>query len=149
MSLNAAPGSDLCRQLLAVTERLSALVMEELRLLADRRMPPVGSNSAEEKERLARVYRVEVARIREHPHLVAGASSEERQRLRAACERLEGAVEAHAQALDAFVSLSEGLVKAIAAEIGSERAAPRGYGPMVRPNAVSAGVTGVAFNSKA
>jgi hypothetical protein len=149
MSLYATPGSDLCLQLTAVSERLHALVTEELRLLSSRRLPSPGGTSVDEKERLARVYRIEVSRIKEQPHLIASASPAERGRLAQASQRLEEAVQSHAVALEAFSAVAEGLVKAIAAEIGAERSAPRGYGPNIKTNTSRSSYTGVAFNSKA
>lgn len=146
--LDARPGSDLCQQLISLTERLSALAEAETARLRARVFAP--APEAEERERLGRVYRTEVSRIRQNPALIAAARAQDRAALTKATQRLEQVTEAHAAAVEAFRKVSEGLVRTIVEEVARAREAPRGYGPKAASQpSPRTGQTGVALNAKA
>jgi hypothetical protein len=63
MALIADDAADRAQQMLLVTERLTAIVLEETRRI-DAREAPLGGAEAEEKQRLANAYRLELARIK-------------------------------------------------------------------------------------
>ncbi len=62
------------------------------------------------------------------PTLLAGISESFKAELREAAKQLEEGLEAHARALTATRTVTEGLVRSIAAEIASARSAPAAYG---------------------
>ena len=144
MGLMAEPGDDLAEQMLALTERLRGLIEEETLAIRARRLDAAGAGF-EEKERLARVYRTEFNRIRANPDLIGAARPELRARLATEAKALEAALETHGASLAAFKEISEGLVRAIAAEIVDAKAAPQGYSGGGR-STPRTGATGVAVN---
>lgn len=114
-------------QLLAMTKRLTALVQAEITALEAHRLD--GSSADwDEKERLAHSWRLEVAAIKQNPALLQGVTDDRKADLRSAAKELEDSLEAHARSLSAMKHVTEGLVRSIAAEIASARAAPAGYG---------------------
>lgn len=136
-------------QLLAMTQRLADLVAAEIEAMKARKLT---SQSAEwdEKERLVHAWRLEVSRVKADPTLLAGINAELKAGLRDAAKQLEQGLEAHAQALTATRTVTEGLVRSIAAEIASNRSAPAAYG---RTGAVNGGqrreASGLAVDAKA
>lgn len=116
MALIADDAADRAQQLLALTERLIAILKEETALIEARRPLP-DRGAAEEKARLVNAYRLEMARIKAEPALIEGAPPALSASLRNATLTLNEALAAHALALEAVKTLTEGLVQAIAEEI--------------------------------
>lgn len=135
-------------QILAMTERLNALVTAEIRALAARRLDGAGADW-EEKERLVHAYRLEIANLKANPQALDGARPDQRQKLRDGAERLEQALDAHAQALAAMKVVTEGLVRAIADEVASARSAPTGYGRSGGVEPQRRDASGLTVNAKA
>ena len=144
MGLMAEPGNDFAEQMLALTERLATLIEAETVAVKTRKLSAAGADF-EEKERLARVYRVEFNRIKQDPSLLEGARMELRDQLKDASKRLQDSLLTHNIALEAFKEISEGLVRTIAEEVANHRAAPQGYGGGGQ-SAPRSGATGVAVN---
>jgi hypothetical protein len=126
MALHADDAADRVDQLITLTERLTDLMREDLADLEARR-PSLAR--AEELGRLANIYRHESTRVRRDPSLIAGAPVVDRSRLKAATERFDATLTRHAAAVEAARTVSEGLVRAIAEEVGRSRPAASGYGP--------------------
>ena len=72
MALLADDARDRAEQLLLITERLTAMVTEETRRI-DARQSPLEGAQADEKNRLANAYRLELARIKQEPSLIQSA----------------------------------------------------------------------------
>lgn len=124
MPLLADDADDRGRQLLGLTERLTALVEAERAEIAARRPPDEAA--AAERARLATVYRQEMAQIAQDRRRLAGLAPALSRQLEAATTTFMAALDAHARAVAALKDISEGLVQAIAAEVS--RAQPRGSG---------------------
>src|SRR6185369_13252889 len=72
MALVADHPADRAEQLALITERLTVLIAEETQRI-DARLPPSEGRDAEEKNRLANSYRLELARIKQDPDLLKDA----------------------------------------------------------------------------
>lgn len=141
--------ADRATELLAMTQRLVSLVEAEVQALKTRKLQGP-SAEWDEKERLVHAWRIEVSKIKAEPGLLAGIPADLKLRLRDAAKALEDGLEAHANALMATKSVTEGLVRSIAAEIASSRSAPAAYGRSgtVNPNARRE-ASGLAVDAKA
>ena len=126
MALFADDADDRIGQLTALTERLTERLAEETRAFEARR-PQDAAKGLEETQRLANLYRHESARVKADPALIEGAPLGQRVTLMRATEAFEAVLARHARAVDAARTVSEGLVKAIAAEVAQARS-PGGYG---------------------
>lgn len=135
MALIAEDAKHRVEQLLAVTERLGALIADETRRIQARE-PLLSGADAEEKNRLANAYRLELARIKQDTSLVDTAPAELLLRLRAGTERLHETLGAHEISLAAVKVVTEGLVQAMAEEVVRQRGAT-GYGARGKIEAVS------------
>jgi hypothetical protein len=114
-------------QLILLTERLTTLVAEQAQAFETRR-PQDAVIHVEETGRLANLYRHESARVRGNPALIAGASLAQRTRLRRATEAFDAVLARQARAVGAVKTVTEGLVRAIAEEIASQRQKGSSYG---------------------
>ena len=136
-------------QLLAMTQRLVGLLTVEIEAVKARKLEGPSADW-DEKERLVHAWRIEVSKVKADPEALAGISPQLKADLREAAKELEQKLEAHAMALMATKTVTEGLVRSIAAEIASSRSAPAGYG---RSGAVNAGArreaSGLAVDAKA
>ncbi|MFT3722323.1 MAG: flagellar basal-body protein FlbY [Hyphomonadaceae bacterium] len=141
--------NDRADQLQAMTERLVTLIRDEIAAVKNRTL---SNNSAgwDEKERLVHSWRLEVSRVKADPTLLAGVGEDRKARLREAAKALEEGLEEHARTLNAVKTVTEGLVRSIAAEIASVRSAPAAYG---RSGTVKGGerreASGLAVDAKA
>lgn len=140
---------DRAEQLLAMTLRLTALVEEEIAAVKARKLDASTANW-DEKERLVHAWRLEVSRIKADPSQMSGLSYTRKEALKAAAQNLEAQLQAHERALSAARTVTEGLVRSIAAEIAESRSAPVGYGakgaPAGGPRREASGLT---VNAKA
>jgi hypothetical protein len=139
---------DRAEQLETMTRRLIGLVSSEAAAVRAHRLSAANADW-DEKERLVHAWRIEVSRIKADPSLLAGLSQARKERLRASSRELETALESHAMALAASKAVTEGLVRSIASEIASVRAAPAGYGRSGASAGVNRHASGLAVNAKA
>jgi hypothetical protein len=128
MALVADHPADRAEQLALITERLTALIDEETQRI-DARLPPSEGKGADEKNRLANTYRLELARIKQDPDLVKGAPPALLAALRRQTVALHETLARHEAALNAVKLVSEGLVKAMAEELVRQRSSTSGYAP--------------------
>ena len=141
--------ADRAEQLLAMTRRLDALVSAEIDAIKARRLDG-GSAGWDEKERLAHAWRLEVAHVKADPAALAGIGDGLKAQLREAAAALEDKLGAHALALGAMKTVTEGLVRSIASEIASARSAPAVYGRHGSVNpAAKREASGLAVDAKA
>ena len=149
MALAANDAADRVDQLIILTERLTDLVARQCQCFEQHR-PVDAGRLMEETARLANLYRHESTRIRAEPALVAGAPAELRQRLVRATEAFDAVLHRHGRAVDAARTVTEGLVRAIAEEVASQREQLSGYGPTARPPASAANAaTAITLNHRA
>lgn len=127
MALIADNPQDRAEQLLALTERLADLIVEDTNRLKMREAPLDGPKG-EEKNRLVNAYRLELARVKQDPALIRDASEAAHERLRRATLALQDALAAHELELSALKFVTEGLVQAMAEETNKQRAGARSYG---------------------
>lgn len=127
MALIANDPTDRAEQLLLVTERLTALVIEETRRI-DAREPPLDGEMAEEKQRLANAYRLELARIRDDKSLIEPAAPDLLAKLRKNTALLQEKLAEHEVALSAVKLITEGMVQAMAEELARQQGGDAQYG---------------------
>ena len=126
MALFADDAHDRVAQLIALTERLTAKLAEETRAFENRRPQDV-IGGLEETQRLANLYRHESVRVKADRSLIETAELSQRLALMQATEAFEAVLARHARAVEAARTVSEGIVRAIAAEVADVRS-PGGYG---------------------
>ena len=146
MSLDAAEPQERVDQLIALTVRLTGMMRRESEAFEAHR-PQDALAGAEETGRLANLYRHESMRIRKEPNLISGAPLAQRRKLIEATQQFDEALARHGRAVAAAKTVTEGLVRAIAEEVASQRAVGAGYGHEGRPQAASA--TAVTLNRRA
>lgn len=134
------------RQLLRLTEQLSARLADETRAFEARRPQDVAASLAE-TQGLANAYRRESAQVKADPSALAAAPAPERAALVRATRVFETILAEHSQAVEAARIVSEGLVKAIAAEIAAARPPASAYG--ASGQAAQGDARAVAFNRTA
>jgi len=127
MAISATDAADRVEQLTALTERLTELVALDAQAFEQRRPQDAGRN-LDETSKLANIYRHESARVRANPNLVAAAPLEQRMRLIRATEAFDAVLARQGRALEAAKTVTEGLVRAIAEEVASQRQTGTGYG---------------------
>jgi len=134
------------RQLIDLTERLTASLAEEAKAFEARRPQDAAAIVAGTAE-LANAYRRESAQLKADPSAVAAAPESERKALIRATEAFEIILSRHARVVEAARTVSEGLVRTIAAEVADQRGSPSAYGASGRANAGDG--RAVAFNRTA
>jgi hypothetical protein len=149
MPLIASDANDRASQIMTLTERLTAVLLDEIAWLGEHRTL-MGAPFMDEKMRLSNLYRLEMMRIAEDKSLLDLADKTLLAKLRRATGAFQEAVADNATALNAAKDLTEGLVQAIAAEAASSRAGPATYGSQ-GTNTPIAGTAarGIAFNTQA
>lgn len=148
MALAAANAEDRVAQLIILTERLTALIADEARAY-DAHRPQDVAAKAEETHRLANLYRHESSRVRADPRLVSGAPPQQRQKLIQATEAFDAVLARHGRAVEAAKTVTEGLVKAIADEITSQRQQTASYGPGATTGGYANAATAITLNKRA
>ncbi|MBI3439931.1 MAG: flagellar basal-body protein FlbY [Proteobacteria bacterium] len=128
MALIADHAGDRAEQLVLITARLTTLIEEETQRI-DARLPPAEGEEADEKNRLANTYRLELARIKQDPDLIKGAPPATLAALRQSTVALHETLARHEAALNAVKIVSEGLVHAMAEEMTRQRSSTSGYAP--------------------
>jgi hypothetical protein len=92
-------------------------------------LSPAEGSEADEKNRLANTYRLELARIKQEPDLIKGAPPTSLAALRQRTVTLHEALGRHEAALNAVKLVSEGLVQAMAEEVVRQRSSTSSYTP--------------------
>lgn len=128
MAIAALDARDRVEQLIILTERLTDLVARSAQAFEDGR-PQAAAEVLEETTRLANLYRHESARIRADTSLVNSAPLALRTQLARATEAFDAVLARQGRAIEAARTVTEGLVKAIADEVASQRGETAGYGP--------------------
>ena len=134
------------RQLLDLTERLTARLKAESAAFEARRPQDAAATLAETQE-LANLYRRESAQLKANPSILAAAPAAGRTALMRATEAFEAVLTHHSRAVEAARIVSEGLVRTIAAEVAGQRGSPSAYGASGKANAGDS--RAVAFNRTA
>ncbi|HUZ13823.1 MAG TPA: flagellar basal body protein [Caulobacteraceae bacterium] len=145
MSADADAQAPALEAMISLTERLTSLVADQARAFEQHR-PQDAAAAMPQVSALALAYRDGSARLRAGDAALAGAQPPLRQRLLAASEALEAVLDRQGRALGACRSVTEGLVKAIAAEIAARRGEGAGYGPRAGPRPA---VTAITLNRRA
>lgn len=128
MALDARDAADRVDQLISLTDRLTALMAQQCQAFEQRR-PQDAAAQMEELSRLANVYRHESARVRQAPAMIEAAPLDQRMRLMQSTEAFDAVLARQGRALEAARTVTEGLVRAIAEEVASQRNTGAGYGP--------------------
>ena len=131
-----SPSDERVEQLIVLTERLTDLIAKQATAFEARR-PHEAARHVEETAKLANVYRHESARVRGNVALVQAAQPD-RRRLVRATEAFDAVLARQGRALEAAKTVSEGLVRAIAEEVASQRNEGAGYGPGAASRAADA-----------
>ncbi|HUO20928.1 MAG TPA: flagellar basal body protein [Caulobacteraceae bacterium] len=146
MALDAPDAAGRLLQLIALTDRLTALIAEQVKAFEAGR-PNDAAARAEETGRLANLYRHESLRVQAQPELLAGGPRELRERLMVSTRAFDAVLARHGRAVTAAKTITEGLVRAIAEEIARQRGAVASYGPKARQ--MTAPATAMALNRRA
>jgi hypothetical protein len=146
MGLDANGPAERMEQLVALTERLTALIAEQLRAFEAHR-PQDAAINAEETAKLANLYRHESLRVKGDPALLEGAPTHLKEKLIAATRAFDAVLARHGRAVEAAKTITEGLIRAIAEEVSTQRGAVASYGPKAMQAPRSA--TAVALNRRA
>jgi hypothetical protein len=146
MSLNAATSGERMEQLILLTDRLTALIAEQLRAFEAHR-PQDAALNADETARMANLYRHESLKVKANPSLLAGAPPEVKERLIASTRAFDAVLARHGRAVEAAKTITEGLIRAIAEEVAKQRNGVASYGPKARQAPRPA--TAVALNRRA
>lgn len=115
------------QRLLNLTEGLTQRLDNEMALVRAHRAADMAAGMAETAE-LANQYRRESAQIKADPSLIASASMDEKKALIAATEAFDEILARHSETVEAARRISEGIVRAIATDVASNRALGTGYG---------------------
>ena len=135
MALSAQNSSDRARQLLALTERLTARLTEETVVLEAHR-PQDLQDRLEETRNLSNLYRIESLRVKTDPSLLKGITAQEKQALFKATETFHKQLARYDRAVNAAKTVTEGIVAAIADDMNSRRTSTMTYGARGHTRAV-------------
>lgn len=134
------------RQLINLTQALTERLSAESAAFRALRAQDVAAGMAETQE-LANLYRRESAQAKAAPAFLTVIPADLREALISATQAFESVLAEHASTVDAARQVSEGLVRAIAAEVAGARAQGVGYGASGR--ATEGDGRAVALNRKA
>ena len=150
MAIAAESPADRIDQLVVLTDRLTKLIAGQA-LAFEQHRPQDAVGLVEETSRLANIYRHESAKIRANPALLSEASLNERARLTRATEAFDAVLARQSRALDAARTVTEGLVRAIAEEVATQRhrGAADAYGPSGERSAKPADGSAITLNKRA
>jgi hypothetical protein len=148
MALLADDAADRVAQLIALSKRLLALIAEETGLI-DARQPLPQDGRDEERNRLVNAYRLEMARIRQEPALIADAPEDLIAELKVSTAALQEGLARYERALAAVRAISEGLLRAMAEAAAEHAAGPRTYGAQGAYEQTAAPPPAVALNQRA
>ncbi|ATQ42496.1 flagellar basal body protein [Caulobacter mirabilis] len=134
MALDARDAADRVEQLIILTDRLTGMMAAQCQAFEQRR-PQDAAESMEEMTRLANIYRLESQKVRAAPAMIEAAPLEQRARLMRSTEAFDAVLARQGRAIEAARTITEGLVRAIADEVASQRTSGTGYGPAANPHA--------------
>lgn len=146
MAISAHDATDRVEQLILLTERLTELVARSAQAFEEHR-PQDAAALVDETSRLANIYRHESARVRGNPQMVADAPLIQRTKLVRATEAFDAVLARQGRAIGAAKTVTEGLVRAIAEEVASQRDRSAGYG--ADAGAHKAAATAITLNKRA
>lgn len=144
----ASPSSDRIEAMIVLTERLTARIALDAAAFEQRR-PQEAAGRLEETSRLANLYRHESTRLRQSPNLIAAASPAQKARLVRATEGFDAVLARQGRALQAAKTVTDGLVRAIAEEVASQRSRNGGYGAGGATTAPAGAATAITLNKRA
>ena len=147
MAIAASDATDRVEQLILLTDRLTELVAEQAAAF-EQRQPQTAAAMHEEVSRLANLYRHESARVRGEPRMISGAPTELRTKLVQATEAFDAVLARQGRAIEAARIITEGLVKAIAEEVASQRSQATVYGSGGQQSG-GASATAITLNKRA
>jgi flagellar biosynthesis/type III secretory pathway chaperone len=148
MALAAEDAADRVDQLIILTERLTELIAESCQAFENRR-PQDAATFVDETSRLANLYRHESARVRADPGMVSAAPLAERTKLIRATEAFDAVLARQGRAIEAAKYVTEGLVRAIAEEVASQREQKSTYGSDGQSSAPAGSSTAITLNRTA
>ncbi|MES2032829.1 MAG: flagellar basal body protein [Pseudomonadota bacterium] len=128
MALDSQDAADRVDQLIALTDRLTAMMVVQCQAFEQRRPQDVAVQM-DEMTRLANIYRHESLKVRSSPNLIEDAPLDQRVKLMRATEAFDAVLARHGRAVEAARTITEGLVRAIAEEVAQQRPTGAGYGP--------------------
>lgn len=114
--------------LIALTERLSARLIAETKHLEAHRPQDLAA-SVDETRSLSGLYRQETLKLKHDPSPLSGLSEPLKARLKTATEDFMQVSARHARAVEAAKTVSEGLLRALAEEMGNDAKSGLTYGP--------------------
>ena len=147
MTIAAHDINDRIEQLVAVTERLSELMISETAALKARKLD-ASSTDWSEKEQLAHTYRLEMTDLARNPQEMVAANANLRKVLFERVRSFQSILAEHNKALTAMRTVTEGLVENIAREVAAETNGPQGYGAQGK-TAGKTRASGIAINAQA
>lgn len=127
MPIAADTPTDRVEQLIILTERLNGLVDKEIDLLKTRR-PSELEHLADERNTLSRVYTQEMSLIRQDKNLVRGVAPQLIETLKKITGRFRDRLAEHDRILTAIRTVSERMIKSVAADVNAKSQAVTGYG---------------------
>jgi len=114
--------------LILLTRRLSERLQIETDLL-EAHKPQELAGSVEDTRTLSAHYRQETLRLKNNPSLLTDLSPDLKAQLRTVTETFMAVSQRHARAVEAAKTVSEGLLQAIAEDMGDRSRTTTGYGP--------------------
>lgn len=113
--------------LIALTDRLSECLEQELAALGRRRLDVI-AELHREKTKLTTAYEAEVKQIRQSREMLAGLELDRRQALAIASTRLSRCMIENERALRAARAVNDRVLRAVVEAVERERGQPVGYG---------------------
>lgn len=148
MALIADDPNDRVDQLIALSQRLTALIGEETALI-EKRLPLPEDGRDQERNRLVNAYRLEMARIKQDPGLIETADRERIAHLKAVTAIMQDKVARFEVALNAVRAISEGLLRAMAEAVADQSAGPKRYAATGALDQPTAAPPAIALNQRA
>ncbi len=131
--------------LIAVTERLAALVDQETAMIKAHRMDEM-SRRMEEKSALSEAYRSGFERLREDPALLSRSAPAQVERLKAAARLFSDYLERHRRTVNSAKTVTERILRAIGDEVSKRQYPVTVYGQNALMAGGGAGAAPVAVN---
>ncbi len=150
MTAATAAGGDNLDGMIALTERLQAMIAREAEMLASDAVA-ILSRHQEEKHALVALYGREMARLKADPAALAQADPARRARLREATGQFHALVAEQSRRIGAMKSVSERMIKAVGDEVARRNRPVRGYDDKAMLRSTAAGAmaarpTSIALN---
>ncbi len=134
MPLAAENPADRVEQMIALTERLTELIIRETDLLSSRRPHEIQSFQ-DERSKLSALYAQEMALIRKDKSLISGAGEALLKTLKEKTQRFHQRLDDHGRVLRRVRTVTEGMIRAIAEDVAGQQQFQSGYGKNAGPRA--------------